>query len=72
MLIASHALERLGYRNYSALVRNGDIGARSIAHTHIHVVPAVQLGDLTHAGQERAVMNAEEVSSLKEELTYKG
>lgn len=58
-------LHKLGYRNCSVLVREGDTGGiKSIEHMHYHVVPAVALGDLDHYGKQRKIMTREEIKRV--------
>jgi ATP adenylyltransferase len=62
-------LHKLGYKDYTILVRFGENSGKSVEHTHFHIVPDVRMGDVDHLWRERTVMNEEEISELMEELT---
>lgn len=55
--------KRLGYANYSVLVRDGSDIGKSIPHLHYHVIPQIRIGDLDHAGNPRQVLSEEELSA---------
>lgn len=57
-------LQKLGYKNISFLVREGDNTRKSIGHVHYHIVPDIALGTMTHGGFEREVLSKEEISKM--------
>lgn len=63
-------LEKLGYKDYSVLVRNGKKIGKSIPHLHYHLVPEVQLIPIPeNAPQEikdliRDIMDKEEIKKI--------
>ena len=63
------ALNRLGYASVTLMVREGDLSKnKSIDHTHFHVVPYIQIGDLDHFGKKRRILSDEEVKETISEL----
>lgn len=61
-------LERLGYTSVSFIVREGDQSGRSVTHIHFHDIPEVRLGDLDHNGDERKILEKEDISKLVDRL----
>jgi diadenosine tetraphosphate (Ap4A) HIT family hydrolase len=61
-------LIKLGYTDYTIVLRNGKAVGKSVPHLHYHIVPAVVIGDLDHAGQERSVMTEEEMDQISEDF----
>lgn len=61
-------LQTLGYRNATALVREGEKTGRSVNHLHFHIIPEIRIGDLDHDGNERRVMDQAEIESVFVEL----
>ncbi len=61
-------LERLGYKDYTILLRNGEKTGKSITHLHYHIIPSVIIGDLDHKGENREVLTPEEIGQLLQEL----
>ncbi|MFA5841529.1 MAG: HIT family protein [Candidatus Paceibacterota bacterium] len=62
-------LKKLGYKNISVLVREGNDASKSIPHLHYHIIPDTRLGDIDHYGNERVVLNNDEVAKLVSELS---
>lgn len=54
-------LIKLGYKDYTILLRNGNISGKSVPHLHYHIIPAVIIGDLDHNNDERVVMTEDEM-----------
>lgn len=65
---AMKALKRLGYVDYSILMREGGAKYKSVPHLHMNVIPCDAIGSLTHDGKERAVLEPFEIATLKESL----
>ena len=65
---AQELLNKLGYKDYSILVRFGDNSGKSVEHTHFHVVPDIRMGDVDHTGQDREVLSEEEIAVLMSEF----
>ena len=61
-------LKKLGYDDYTLLVRNGEHVGKSVDHVHYHLIPAVTIGGLDHIGRERTVMEPEEVAKRMNEF----
>ena len=61
-------LKSLGYKDYSILLRNGPDSDKSVEHLHYHIIPVSIIGDIDHNGEERQVMNEEEITQLLSEL----
>lgn len=61
-------LRRLGYSNMTILVRDGKESGKSVEHLHYHLIPDIRLGDVDHLGEERRVLNQEEIVPLLQEL----
>ncbi len=67
--VGLNLLRKLGYENITLMVREGKVQEnKSIAHTHFHIVPYVQIGDLNHFGEQRRVLSHEEIQALLSEL----
>ena len=73
---AIRALENLGMRNISVLVRDGQVnstGNKSVDHLHYHVVPEVRIGDVDSKGKERAMLSDSqcffEVEAIRQALS---
>lgn len=65
---ALELLHKLGYKNISILVREGEKTGRTIPHLHYHVIPDTVLGDLNHKGSERDILTEEEIKILMTKL----
>ena len=61
-------LQKLGYKNISLLVREGEKSGRTVPHIHYHIIPDTVLGDLNHKGEDRAVLSEQEAKDLVERL----
>lgn len=63
-------LKRLEYTSASLLVREGSNKARSVGHTHFHVIPQVRIGNLDHEldQQTRKILEPHEALEIVEEL----
>jgi diadenosine tetraphosphate (Ap4A) HIT family hydrolase len=61
-------LQKLGYKSVSFVVREGDHSGRTVTHIHFHVIPEVRLGDIDHNGDERKILEPEEISKLVSRL----
>ena len=61
-------LQKLGYKNVSFMVREGDGSGKSIEHLHYHVIPDIQLGDGDHSGADRLILEEGERKALFSEL----
>ncbi len=62
-------LEKLGYTDYSILVRNGKNAGKSIDHIHYHIIPKIQIGSYNYSGVERQIMTEEEIDEFMEEVS---
>ena len=62
-------LRCLNYESISLLVREGPVNVnKSIRHTHYHVIPKIQIGDLDHYGQERRILEKNEIEEMADEI----
>ena len=62
-------LRELGYKDYSVLVREGEVGGiKSIAHLHYHIIPNDRIGDLDVNGEGRRILKEEEIAALRKEI----
>ena len=61
-------LQKLGYKNISILVREGEKTGRSVPHIHYHIIPDTVIGDLDHTGADRTVLDEQEIQDLMEKL----
>jgi len=66
-------LEKMKYKDYSILVRNGVLGkvGKSIPHLHYHIIPNIQIGNLKYpggVGGEREILTKKEIEELKEDI----
>jgi len=62
-------LNKLGYESVTFMVREGKVEKnKSIDHTHFHVVPYVQIGDVDHFGEPRRVLSDDEIIQTVNEL----
>ncbi len=61
-------LKKLGYKNMSVLVRQGNEAGKSIPHLHYHIIPDIRLGDIDHYGKDRVILADDEISKLVNEL----
>lgn len=62
-------LRNLNYKSISLLVREGPLNVnKSIRHTHYHVIPEIQIGDMDHYGQERRVLEENEIAGVVAEI----
>ena len=50
-------LDKLGYNNYTILVRDGNNGQKSVAHLHYHLIPNHHIGDLNSSGRLRQILD---------------
>ena len=66
--LGTSVLRKLGYENFTILVREGSGPAKSIPHMHYHIIPDVVIGDLDHKGKERTMMTDAEVVEVQQEL----
>lgn len=67
--IGMAVLKKLGYSSVTFLEREGKLNEnKSIAHIHYHLIPEVRIGDLDHTGQERRIMNAEEIQETVRDI----
>lgn len=65
---ALNLLHKLGHENVTFLARDGENSGKSIHHIHYHVVPDIQLGDITHEGTVRKIMEKDEIDGLLKEI----
>lgn len=63
-------LQKLGYKNVSFIVREGDHSGRTVTHIHYHIIPEVRLGDLDHNGEERKILEQAEISALLDRFLH--
>lgn len=62
-------LQKLNYESVSLLVREGPVNVnKSIRHTHYHVIPKIQIGDLDHYGQKRRILEEGEIAEVMREI----
>ncbi len=62
-------LQKLNYESISLLVREGPVNVnKSIRHTHYHVIPKIQIGDLDHYGQKRRILEENEITDVMREI----
>ncbi|MFA6552019.1 MAG: HIT domain-containing protein [Candidatus Paceibacterota bacterium] len=61
-------LKNLGYGNISLLVREGNEIGKSVPHLHYHIIPNIRVGDLDHEGNERKVLNKEEIADTMADI----
>ncbi len=62
-------LQKLNYESISLLVREGPVNVnKSIRHTHYHVIPKIQVGDLDHYGQKRRILDESEIVDVMREI----
>lgn len=61
-------LTEKGVRDYTILVRSGNVAGRSVEHLHFHIVPKHRIGDLDHKGRSRRVMSPKAIGALTDEL----
>lgn len=66
--LGTSVLRKLGYENFTILVREGSGPAKSIPHMHYHIIPDVLIGDLDHRGKERTMMTDAEMLETQREL----
>lgn len=68
--IGLEILETLDYESITLLVREGIVGeAKSVRHTHFHVIPKIRIGNLDHYQQEREALGAEEIQKTMDEIS---
>ncbi|MCC7004829.1 HIT domain-containing protein [Candidatus Nomurabacteria bacterium] len=65
---ATKILHKLGYKDISILVRDGDDSMKSISHLHYNIIPDTRLGDIDHQGKKRVVLSEKEVEALYKRL----
>ena len=61
-------LQKLGYKNISILLREGEKTGRTVPHIHYHIIPDTVLGDLNHKGEDRDVLSEQETKDLMVKL----
>jgi len=62
-------LRKLNYESITFLVREGPLNvSKSIPHTHFHIIPQILIGDVDHLGQERRVLEADEIENVVREI----
>ncbi len=62
-------LQRLNYDSVSFLVREGPLNVnKSVRHTHYHIIPEILIGDVDHYGQERRILEENEVDEIMSEI----
>lgn len=64
----SAILLELGYESYTAIVREGRNGAKSVEHLHYHLIPENHIGDLDHDGRTRNIMTDSESANISDEI----
>jgi diadenosine tetraphosphate (Ap4A) HIT family hydrolase len=67
--VGSEVLKKLGYTNFSILVREGDAINKSIPHLHYHLIPNDRIGDLDHNGEPRQILSLEEITILSKRIS---
>ena len=61
-------LFKLGYKNISWLVREGNTIDKSIKHVHFHIIPEISLGDRNSHGDEREMLTESQVAEVLKEI----
>lgn len=61
-------LKKLGYDNFSILVREGNSINKSVPHLHYHLIPNDRIGDLDHNGEQRQILSSEEIAILSQRI----
>jgi len=61
-------IKKLGYKDFTVIVREGEDHAKTISHLHYHIIPNTHIGDLDHKGNERRVLSDQEVKNLVDEI----
>jgi len=61
-------LKHFWYKSVSFIVREGDQSGRSVTHIHYHIIPEVRLGDLDHKGDDRKILDPQEITDLLEKF----
>jgi diadenosine tetraphosphate (Ap4A) HIT family hydrolase len=64
----SSVLRRLGYTDFTIIVREGHEVGKSIDHLHYHIIPNTHIGDLDHNSNERRILTENEVAELTNEF----
>ncbi|MEI8337650.1 MAG: HIT family protein [bacterium] len=54
-------LKKLGYKDISILVRDGDHTMKTVKHLHYNIIPNTRLGDIDHLGGGREILTSTEV-----------
>ncbi|MFA6463511.1 MAG: HIT domain-containing protein [Candidatus Paceibacterota bacterium] len=55
-------LKKLGYKDISVLIRDGDNTMKTVDHLHYNIIPNTRLGDIDHVGVGRVILTPEEIS----------
>jgi diadenosine tetraphosphate (Ap4A) HIT family hydrolase len=66
--IGAKLLEKVGYYDYSILVRSGKEIGRSIKHLHYHLIPKIEIGSKSLNGVERQVLELKDIEEILKEL----
>lgn len=69
---ALNILSKLGYENFSVLVRNGENSGRSVAHLHYNIIPNVILGNVSEGRKDWEVMTDEKILDMRMRLKSVG
>jgi len=65
----SEILSKLGYDDFTIIVREGKNGAKSIEHLHYHIIPNTRIGDVDHNNEERRILTKEEIEAISEDIS---
>ena len=61
---AMKMLHRLGYKDLSVLVRDGDDSMKTVSHMHYNIIPNTRLGDIDHQGKKRMILTKEAAEAM--------
>ncbi len=62
-------LKKLGYKDISVLVRDGDHTMKTVKHLHYNIIPNTRLGDIDHIGEDREILTPKEISKTIERVS---
>lgn len=65
---ATKILNKLGHKDISILVRDGDETMKSVSHLHYNIIPDTRLGDIDHLGKKRVVLSEKEALAVFKRL----
>lgn len=65
---ALNLLRKLKYNDITLLMREGHDINKTVAHVHFHAIPNCRIGDLDHYGQERRILEEEEINQVLNDI----